>query len=641
MAEFKKAANSLLNPTNLKNRRVQVIRSFVSDKLNHYSICPTCDKIVLANKENEIKKHFLDHFRKQIIDRIILAKDCKKCGKTFGQRDDIVSHYAIEHAMINECIDDTFEINTTMDSNFPDNIHDITEECKAKIIHYLNGGSPNSFNGKIYVDKRKVSIVPITEKAAVVNEVIKRNPFVIEKPINVVKSPPKTTTNKPKNIVINNTNSISFKNYLVERLGKNCSKIEQTRQSEIKRPKRERPTVDYNESLDVLSQKVSRTGTRERPVVNYDESSHDTRQKATRIASKSNCSLVKKAAGYQRFNLNSIPSHFKFCQVSIEKLPQKIVDKYEIISYEPELIDLIDSDFESDSDILEISDIHTSIESRILTPVKSLCSDDDYLKEDVSNSIFSKPLAQSSPLHSRSPSPFDTDKTSSKVASTSDHNIQNANKEELLEDENKEINSIEAKDDNIENELSENKQAGTENDLNDEPAEKVNEKNSCIEETDCNPLNKTENKSTEMYPHENFTDSISYSTEINEETSIEKLYDKSKIIDDFDLEKDSHSVEPKEMSEQTLKEENNENKNKEYLKKETEMNGKAKNLMIIKFVDETKIDENHEADNHENNDDVEDKLNKSCELLEDFSDLSFNTSVSDVMVQDNFHSDSE
>ena len=595
-----------------------VERSYVTENLNHYTICPTCDKIILANKEHRIKKHFLDHFRKQIIGSIILSKNCKKCDKSFGHSEDIVSHYAIEHALLDDFIDDTFEINT-IDTNFPDNIDDITKECKGLIIHYLNGGSlrPNYLNGKMMVDKRKVSVLPTTSKPVVGNGVFRKNPFVIEKPMNDVKSPPKITTNKPKNIS-NTTNSLSFKDFLDKRLGKESGNIENSRQTEIKRPKRERPAVNYDESLDVISQKVSRTGSRVRPVVNYDETSDDVTQNVRRT------SISNSSVKYQCFNLDNIPSHFKYCQVSIEKLSKKIVDKHEIIPYEPELIDLIDSDSESDSDILEISDV--LVDTRILTPVKSLCSDDsndDSSTEDVS--LFSKPLAQSSPIHSRCTSPINSDKTSSKVdpllqtkISKTVHNNLDTNNDDPKNDENKMDKSHVEKDDDLENDKdNENKQVETENNSN----EKVHE--------GIFSVNELENKPTENESHENVSETKDDSTEVNGDTSVEKLEESSDLQIDKNIEKEPYSDVQKEMTEKAaIVSENNLNQDD---------NEKPRKSIIIKFVDETKIEENDAADN----DTVEDKLNDSCELLEDFSDLSFNTSVSDVIVQDNIHSDNE
>ena len=117
----------------------------------------------------------------------------------------------------------------------------------------------------------------------------------------------------------------------------------------------------------------------------------------------------------------------------------------------------IESDSESDSDILEISDV--LVDTRILTPVKSLCSDDsndDSSTEDVS--LFSKPLAQSSPIHSRCTSPINSDKSSSKVApllqtkiSATGHNDQDTNNDDPKKDKNEEDKSIVEKDDDLEN----------------------------------------------------------------------------------------------------------------------------------------------------------------------------------------------
>ena len=123
------------------------------------------------------------------------------------------------------------------------------------------------------------------------------------------------------------------------------------------------------------------------------------------------------------------------------------------------------------------------------------------------------------------------------------------------------------------------------------------------------------------------------STEVNGDTSVEKLEESSDLQIDKIIEKEPYSDVQKEMPEKAgIVSENNLNQDD---------NEKPRKSIIIKFVDETKIEENDTADNPEINDTVEDKLNDSCELLEDFSDLSFNTSVSDVIVQDNIHSDNE
>lgn len=120
-----------------KERRIQVLRNSKIAKIIAYCICPVCDKIVLTSKADMIRKHYLDHFRKQILSKISMAKYCTKCDVKFGERENIVNHYAIDHGMLQEFIsDDKFEI-LKIGDKFPDNIPGLSKANRLEILTYF------------------------------------------------------------------------------------------------------------------------------------------------------------------------------------------------------------------------------------------------------------------------------------------------------------------------------------------------------------------------------------------------------------------------------------------------------------------------------------------------------------------------